>query len=593
MADEEVLRPEPAEPPRRSEAERGCTPTGSSPARKYGIVPRASAQTSMRRRGHQSATSRQRRFDDGEELEGRARQRTGTKCSGTPSRVRERSGGAVVAVEQLDHAGRLAEREDPLLDAFGVDGVDQPDAAVRRRARADVRAGVSHPAEARIRLVDQKRTLMPLPAARRRVRTSPRAARRARAACESSRKAGTAFAPIETACGSRRRCGHGNGRWRGRRRRRRRAAELRGQLAQDVLVADVLPSAQYASISRSCVSSWRPRSRASSSAQRALRVRDDVGMWVVLEPAPAKKRCTRSVIALRRSGRASWARGSPRAGTRDAGRTEPETLRRTGARAKRPSGWPRDKTVRCSRSRSRSGRRGHTSRLTASASVKRPRQSAQPTTAPSQPSSRSARRSSSEATPPAAITGRSARHDAREQRQVGAGERAVAPRAGDEEPADAGRRAARARARRGGWTPRVQPSTVTRPSRASTATARRLAERAAAAEEGRVERSGTDEHARSARVERGRDRLGRPVAAAAWTGNRWRPRHARRARRRRPGTRRRGRPGGATRRRRPRTTRGRDGIAAFDRHALAAALGEPDTPAFEHVDRGVDGELLC
>ena len=61
---------------------------------------------------------------------------------------------AVVAVLQLDHPGRTAGGADPLLDAFAVDGIDQPDAAVDdERMRAALHELVDDPAEAGVELV--------------------------------------------------------------------------------------------------------------------------------------------------------------------------------------------------------------------------------------------------------------------------------------------------------------------------------------------------------------------------------------------------------------------------------------------------------
>jgi len=62
--------------------------------------------------------------------------------------------GAVVPVEQLDHACRGAGRPDALLDALPVDRVDHPDAAVHDEGvRAALHELVHDPAEAAVELV--------------------------------------------------------------------------------------------------------------------------------------------------------------------------------------------------------------------------------------------------------------------------------------------------------------------------------------------------------------------------------------------------------------------------------------------------------
>ena len=67
---------------------------------------------------------------------------------------REFGAGAVVPVEQLDHACGGAGRPNALLDALSVDRVDHPDAAVHdERVRAALHELVDNPAEAAVELV--------------------------------------------------------------------------------------------------------------------------------------------------------------------------------------------------------------------------------------------------------------------------------------------------------------------------------------------------------------------------------------------------------------------------------------------------------
>ncbi len=61
---------------------------------------------------------------------------------------------AVMAIQQLDDPGRTAGGADPLFDAFAVEGIDQPDAAVDdERMRAAVHELVDDPAEACVEFV--------------------------------------------------------------------------------------------------------------------------------------------------------------------------------------------------------------------------------------------------------------------------------------------------------------------------------------------------------------------------------------------------------------------------------------------------------
>src|ERR687888_2106737 len=77
----------------------------------------------------------------------------------------ERGRVAPVPVEELDHAGRLAERADPLLDSRGVVRVKDPDTALRaERVRTACEPLLLDPTEAPIGLVAEPHAV---------VRTSP------------------------------------------------------------------------------------------------------------------------------------------------------------------------------------------------------------------------------------------------------------------------------------------------------------------------------------------------------------------------------------------------------------------------------------
>jgi hypothetical protein len=70
-----------------------------------------------------------------------------------------------VAVEQLDHARRLAERTDPLVDALAVDRIDDPHAVFseeRVRGQLQLLALRCDPAEAPLLLVDPARVAQSL-----------------------------------------------------------------------------------------------------------------------------------------------------------------------------------------------------------------------------------------------------------------------------------------------------------------------------------------------------------------------------------------------------------------------------------------------
>ncbi len=68
--------------------------------------------------------------------------------------LRERSAVAVVAVEQLDHARRLARRADPFFDPLAVDRVEEPDSAVgyERMGTALEELVLDQPLEAGVKL---------------------------------------------------------------------------------------------------------------------------------------------------------------------------------------------------------------------------------------------------------------------------------------------------------------------------------------------------------------------------------------------------------------------------------------------------------
>ena len=73
-----------------------------------------------------------------------------------PDTELSREGGAVavVAVEQLDDAGRCPGRTDSFLDPVSFDRIDHPDAAVvDERVRAPLHELVDDPAEASLELV--------------------------------------------------------------------------------------------------------------------------------------------------------------------------------------------------------------------------------------------------------------------------------------------------------------------------------------------------------------------------------------------------------------------------------------------------------
>jgi hypothetical protein len=86
----------------------------------------------------------------GDRLRGRLVDRH-AKASGERVRV------TPVAVEEDEDRSRLAERADPLVDAFALDRVDDVDAAVDRKRvrRASKPIVVGRPADAEVRLVEE------------------------------------------------------------------------------------------------------------------------------------------------------------------------------------------------------------------------------------------------------------------------------------------------------------------------------------------------------------------------------------------------------------------------------------------------------
>ncbi len=91
--------------------------------------------------------------DDRQEREGRDRLGRHHVMANAET-CRERRAVTVVPVEQLDHAGRLACRANPLLHSLAVDGVDHPDAAADdERVRATLHELGEDPAEAALVLV--------------------------------------------------------------------------------------------------------------------------------------------------------------------------------------------------------------------------------------------------------------------------------------------------------------------------------------------------------------------------------------------------------------------------------------------------------
>ena len=219
--------------------------------------------------------------------------------------------------------------------------------------------------------------------------------------------------------------------------------------------------------------------------------------------------------------------------------------------------------------------------------------SALPTTAPSQPSSRSVWRSSSVAIAARCDDRKAGAEQLLEQRHIWPGEGSVAPRARDHESRDAGRGAA-ARERNGRRVLPPRPAVdrhaaVARVDRDGDAIAEALDDRG---QERLVERRSADEHACGACGQRGLDELDRAIPAAHLHREAGRGDPLDECEVRLPGE-------GAVEidEMEPGRARGcealgsADGVAAFHRHLLAAPFEEADDPSLEDVDRGVDGEM--
>ena len=225
----------------------------------------------------------------------------GTTCSGTPSRSARAAPSRLVPVEQLDHAGRLAERADALLDAVAVDRVDQPDAAVdgervrrashalgsrssRSRRRARRRSGCSRALvqlregllEHLVRLGSQHEQ----PAVEQERRNRVRADRRCLAR----------WSP---------RSGHGSDLPRAPPRRRPPAARARGpdRAARPGRRCPGPRSSRRPSAGRARLRGGRGRARARSAAARAASSARRPGSGCTGSPRAAKKSRTRSVIS--------------------------------------------------------------------------------------------------------------------------------------------------------------------------------------------------------------------------------------------------------------------------------------------------------
>ena len=121
-------------------------------------MPSASAHTSVRATGSQSATScHQPVLPHRQRLEGRAVDALPRTAQRDAETGRPRRAVTVVAVEQLQHAGGLAERAHALLELRSVDRVDQPDASLdAQRVRGAGEPLVLHPAEAVLELVNRQ-----------------------------------------------------------------------------------------------------------------------------------------------------------------------------------------------------------------------------------------------------------------------------------------------------------------------------------------------------------------------------------------------------------------------------------------------------
>ena len=95
----------------------------------------------------------------GDDLERRARHSAeGHAMVGHAETLRNGEAVALVPVEELDDAGRIAERTDARLDALSVDRIDEPDSAAganRMRGAQHVGGLGGDPAEPELRLVGE------------------------------------------------------------------------------------------------------------------------------------------------------------------------------------------------------------------------------------------------------------------------------------------------------------------------------------------------------------------------------------------------------------------------------------------------------
>ena len=212
----------------------GCRPASSSPARKNGMrAERVGADEDPALRPPERDLLPPAAAEHRQEPERRLRQRQRDDVERHAEPRGQRGAVAVVPVDQLDHAGRLAERADALLDAVAVDRIGQPDAAVDgervRRAAHRSRLG---PAERRPRARRRSgRSRRSRPAARTRARRPRSAGRRARAACGRAGRREPRSLRSKPPGGSSPRSGHGNGLPRAPPRRLRPAARARGPAA--------------------------------------------------------------------------------------------------------------------------------------------------------------------------------------------------------------------------------------------------------------------------------------------------------------------------------------------------------------------------
>jgi hypothetical protein len=138
---------------------------------------------------------------DGDEGKRRPRQRRRHLVQRHAEPGGERLTRALVAIEELDHARRLAERPDAVVDALAFDRVDRPDAPLcgERVGGASYDLGFL-PAEADLQLVEEADGQLGSSSRANACSKSSSGCAPSTSSLRSSRKAGTALAPIETAC---------------------------------------------------------------------------------------------------------------------------------------------------------------------------------------------------------------------------------------------------------------------------------------------------------------------------------------------------------------------------------------------------------